>query len=159
MSFFYSPIKEKASSDPKNKKAATGGKQDGAAGKKAEAKPAANKKPTQKKKSQLDDKQEYAALRDAIDGECYHGSVFHCIDDFVQQDYWKYYLCFLTCKANNKKTIKEIVCRNLEKKEDTKKLVVDYNSRYSKVNHFGNSYSYNVTRVQETRDAYVKFTE
>lgn len=84
---FYSPIKEKASSDPKNKKAATGGKQDGAAGKKADAKPAANRKPTQKKKSQLDDKQEYAALRDAIDGECCRGSVILCIDDFVQQDY------------------------------------------------------------------------
>ncbi|XP_020605141.1 uncharacterized protein LOC110043977 isoform X1 [Orbicella faveolata] len=93
--------KEKASNDPKNKKAATGGKQDGAAGKKADAKPTANRKPSQKKKSQLDDKQEYAALRDAID-------------------------------ANNKKTIKEIVCRNLEKKEDAKKLVEDYNSRYSK---------------------------
>ena len=55
--------------------------------------------------------------------------------------------------------IKEIVCRNLEKKEDAKKLVEDYNSRYSKVNHFGNSYSYNVTCVQEARDAYVKFAE
>ena len=74
---FHSLIKEKASTDPKNKKAATGGKQDGAAGKKADAKPAANKKPTQKKKSQLDDKQEYAALRDAIDGEYCHGSVIH----------------------------------------------------------------------------------
>ena len=84
---FHSPIKEKASSDPKNKKAATGGKQDGAAGKKADAKPAANKKPSQKKKSQVDDKQEYAALRDAIDGECCHVSLIHRIDDFVEQDY------------------------------------------------------------------------
>lgn len=156
---FYSPIKEKASSDPKNKKAATGGKQDGAAGKKADAKPAANRKPTQKKKSQLDDKQEYAALRDAIDGECCRGSVILCIDDFVQQDYWKDYFCFLTCKANNKKTIKEIVCRNLEKKEDAKKLVEDYNSRYSKVNHSVNSFSYNVKCVYEARDVHVKFTE
>jgi len=40
---------------------------------------------------------------------------------------------YLTYKANNKKTIKEIVCRNLEKKDDAKKLVEDYNSRYSKV--------------------------
>ena len=71
---FHSPIKEKASSDPKNKKAAAAGKQGGAAEKKADAKPAANRKPTQKKKSQLDDKQEYAALRDAIDGEYCHGS-------------------------------------------------------------------------------------
>lgn len=160
---FHSPIKEKASNDPKNKKAATGGKQDGAAGKKADAKPTANRKPSQKKKSQLDDKQEYAALRDAIDGECCHGSVIHCMDDFVQQDYWKECFCFLTCKANNKKTIKEIVCRNLEKKEDAKKLVEDYNSRYSKVNHFGvnfvNSYSYNVKCVYEAQDAQVKCTE
>ena len=156
---FHSPINEKTSSDPKNKKAATGGKQDGTAGKKAEAKPAANKKPTQKKKSQLDDKQEYAALRDAIDGECCHGSVIHCIDDFVYQDYWKDRFCFLTYKANNKKTIKEIVCRNLEKKEDAKKLVEDYNSRYSKVNHFVNSFSYNVKCVYGARDAHVKFTD
>ncbi|KAL9954885.1 hypothetical protein ACROYT_G042470 [Oculina patagonica] len=91
--------KEKASNDPKNKKAAAGGKQDGAAAKKADAKPAANKKPAQQKKSQQDDKQEYSALREAID-------------------------------ANNKKKIKEIVCRNLEKKDDAKKLVEDYNSRY-----------------------------
>jgi len=40
---------------------------------------------------------------------------------------------YLTYKANNKKTITETVCRNLEKKEDAKKLVEDYNSRYSKV--------------------------
>ena len=85
--FFHSPIKEKASSDPKNKKAATGGKQDGAAGKKADAKPAANRKSTQKKKSQLDDKQEYAALRDAIDGKCCHGFVIHYVDEYVLQDY------------------------------------------------------------------------
>lgn len=146
---FHSPIKEKASNDPKNKKAATGRKQDGAAGKKADAKPAANRKPTQKKKSQLDDKQEYAALRDAIDGECCHVSVIHWIDNSIQQDYWKECFCFLTYKANNKKAIKEIVCRNLEKKEDAKKLVEDYNSRYSKVNHFGNSFSYNVKCVYE----------
>ena len=69
---FHSPFKEKASNDPKNKKAAAGGKRGGAAGKKADAKPAANRKPTQQKKSQLDDKQEYAALREAIDGEYSH---------------------------------------------------------------------------------------
>ena len=72
------------------------------------------------------------------------------------------YFCFPTYKANNKKTIKEIVCRNLEKKEDAKKLVEDYNSRYSKVNHFEvnfvNSYSYNMKCVYEAQDAQVKFT-
>ena len=84
---FFTQSKEKTSSDPKNKKAATGGKQDGAAGKKADAKPVANRKPSQKKKTQPDDKQEYAALRDAIDGECCHGFVIHCTDDFVQEGY------------------------------------------------------------------------
>ena len=162
MSINFILIKEKASSDTKNKKAATGGKQDGAAGKKADTKPAANRKSTQKKKSQLDDKQEYAALRDAIDGKCCRWFVIHCIDDLVQQDYWQGNFCFLT-KANNKKTIKEIVCRNLEKKEDAKKLVEDYNSRYSKVNHFEvnfvNSFSYNMNCVYEAQDAQVKFTE
>lgn len=36
-------------------------------------------------------------------------------------------------KANNKKKIKEIVCRNLEDKGKAKKLVEDYDSRYGKV--------------------------
>ena len=47
-----------------------GGKQDGAAGKKADAKPAANKKASQNKKTQpQDDKQDFSDLRDAIDGK------------------------------------------------------------------------------------------
>ena len=44
-------------------------------------------------------------------------------------------LCsFLTYEANDKKKIKEIVCRNLKDKEQAKKLVEDYNARYGKVN-------------------------
>lgn len=100
---FHSLIKEKASTDPKNKKAATGGKQDGAAGKKTDAKPAANKKPTQKKKSQLDDKQEYAALRDAIDGECCHGSVIHY--SYLNYCYYYYYYYTLFYKVREKSGI------------------------------------------------------
>lgn len=46
-----------------------------------------------------------------------------------------YVLCsFLTYEANDKKKIKEIVCRNLKDKEQAKKLVEDYNARYGKVN-------------------------
>lgn len=46
-----------------------------------------------------------------------------------------YDLCsFLTYEANDKKKIKEIVCRNLKDKEQAKKLVEDYNARYGKVN-------------------------
>ena len=55
------------------------------------------------------------------------------------------------------------MCRNLEKKEEAKKLVEDYNSRYGKVNHFecnfGNYYSYNVKCVDEAQDAQVKVIE
>lgn len=46
------------------------------------------------------------------------------------------YFVFLTCKADDKKKIKEIVCRSLAAKGQAKKLVEDYNSRYGKVNHF-----------------------
>ena len=65
-----------------------------------------------------------------------------CNDDFVKQDHQNEYFCFLAYQANNKKTIKEIVCRHLGKKEDAKKLVEDYNSRYSKVSHFEVNFVY-----------------
>ncbi|KAM7451307.1 hypothetical protein ABFA07_000987 [Porites harrisoni] len=90
--------KEKAAS----KKPAAGRKQQGSVNKKADAKPAGNKKTSTLKKTQPQDENcDYSDLRDAID-------------------------------ANNKKKIKEIVCRNLEDKAKAKKLVEDYDSRYGK---------------------------
>ena len=68
-SFMYSYIlQEKAGS----KKPAAGGKKQGSVNKKADAKPAGNKKTSTLKKTQPQDENcDYSDLRDAIDGELY----------------------------------------------------------------------------------------
>ena len=61
-------------------------------------------------------------------------SVSHSCHSAVITWFKSFHLCtFNINKANNKKKIKEIVCRNLEDKVKAKKLVEDYDSRYGKV--------------------------